>query len=148
MRWRSTTAKGRETGGILIGSYSSNFSVAIVARATAPPTDSRAGATWFERGTAGMDKLLEEAWSRGLHYLGEWHYHPGGAPIASPSDEAQMRKIAANKLARCGTPVLIILGEQSGEPNIAAYAQSDGSFLRLNAGPEDAETRVHPSGPR
>ncbi|MFZ1123847.1 MAG: Mov34/MPN/PAD-1 family protein [Candidatus Baltobacteraceae bacterium] len=144
MRWRSTMAKGKETGGVLIGSYSADLTAAIVTRATAPPSDSRAGATWFERGTAGVDKLLEDAWSKGLHYLGEWHSHPGGEAIASSKDETQMRRIAADKLSRCSTPVLVILGGQSGEQEIAAYAQSSGSFLKLSAITGDGKNPVHP----
>jgi len=140
MRWRSSMAKGKETGGVLIGSYSSDLSTAVVARATAPPSDSRAGATWFERGTAGMDKLLEDAWTTGLHYLGEWHYHPGGAPTASCGDRAQMRKIASDKEARCTTPILVILGDPHLEPKIAAYAQQDGTFLPLAIIVEDEAT--------
>jgi hypothetical protein len=121
--------------------YSCDLSLAIVARATAHPSDSRAGATWFERGTAGMDKLLEDAWAHGLHYLGEWHYHPGGAPFASSNDEMQMRKIASDELARCSTPVLIILGDQA-DAKIAAYAQKGGRFVALPTISEGAESRV------
>jgi len=142
MCWRSTMAKGTETGGVLIGSYSPALTVAIVARATAPPSDSRAGANWFERGTAGMDRLLEEAWSKGMHYLGEWHYHPRGAPTPSSNDEAQMQEIAADEQARCSTPVLVILGEQAGKPEIGAYAQSRGAFIRLSVVLGDESTRA------
>jgi hypothetical protein len=126
MRCLTTMSKGNETGGVLIGTYSCDLSLAIVARATAHPSDSRAGATWFERGTAGMDKLLEDAWAHGLHYLGEWHYHPGGAPFASSNDEM---------------PVLIILGDQA-DAKIAAYAQKGGRFVALPTISEGAESRV------
>jgi hypothetical protein len=132
IRLQSTLAKANETGGILIGRYSANLSLAIVSRATAPPADSRAGATWFERGTTGIEKLLTEVWSKGLHYLGEWHYHPRGAPFASSKDEAQMRRIAADELTRCNAPILLILGEIGGRPEIGVYVEANGYLVRLD----------------
>jgi integrative and conjugative element protein (TIGR02256 family) len=146
MRWRATMSLRKETGGILIGRYSADLALAVVVRATAPPSDSRAGATWFERGIVGVDKLLEQAWENGLHYLGEWHFHPGGLPHASASDRAEMRKIASDKETRCTTPVLVILGDPELDPKIAAYAQQNGVFLHLPSIAEEEKTEMHPSG--
>ncbi len=131
MRLRSIMSKKKETGGILIGRYSLDLSLAIIARATDPPRDSRAGATWFERGTADIEKLLNDAWTKNFHYLGEWHSHPGGSPIASSNDEEQMRRIASDELVRCSTPVLLIVGGVKNALTIAAFAHKNGSFLHL-----------------
>jgi hypothetical protein len=136
----------KETGGILIGRYSADLSLAVVVRATAPPSDSRAGTTWFERGIVGVDKLLEQAWENGLHYLGEWHFHPAGLPHASASDRAEMHKIASDKKARCTTPVLVILGDPGLDPKIAAYAQQDGVFFPLPRIAEEVKPELQPSG--
>lgn len=139
MRREASKAKSTETGGILIGHYSADLSLAIVDRATPAPGDSRSGSTWFMRGTARLDKVLERVWKDGLHYLGEWHYHPDGHPEASPSDRAQMHNIAADPKMQCATPVLLILGDRGEEPKIAAYAQRQGIFQRLAIEPKIVE---------
>ena len=48
-----------ETGGILLGHYTSDGHVAVVTEATPPPSDSRRGSAWFQRGVSGLRRLLE-----------------------------------------------------------------------------------------
>ena len=135
MRRQTLRAKAKETGGILIGRYSTDLSLATVLRATGEPSDSRSGSTWFTRGISGLDEMLSRAWHADQHYVGEWHYHPGGLPEASPSDRAQMHKIASDPKMQCATPILLILGDIGEDPRIAAYAQSAGDFKRLTSLP-------------
>jgi proteasome lid subunit RPN8/RPN11 len=146
MRHQTSRAKAKETGGILIGHYSADLSLATVLRATGAPSDSRSGSTWFTRGIAGLDDMLRRAWRADQHYLGEWHYHPGGLPEASPSDRAQMHKIASDPKMHCATPLLLVLGDFGDDPRIAAYAQRDSVFQRLAAMSDAEEAAVHPSG--
>ncbi len=148
MRRRTSRAKAKETGGILIGYYSADLNLATVLRATGAPNDSRSGSTWFTRGIAGLDEMLRRAWRADQHYLGEWHYHPGGLPEASPSDRAQMHKIASDPKMQCATPVLLILGDLGDDPRIAAYAQRDGVFQRLATVSEIEESAVHAGSSR
>ncbi|MCW8137416.1 MAG: Mov34/MPN/PAD-1 family protein [Planctomycetota bacterium] len=102
-------AKALETGGILIGFYSPTGNSAVVSRVTGPPRDSAAGPTWFNRGTHELTSKLSSLWPKGEFYLGEWHYHPGGAPpVPSPQDCKQLKQIADSPQYHCPEPVLVI----------------------------------------
>jgi len=99
-----------ETGGILIGRYNNSLDVALVSRATPPPSDSARGPTWFSRGTHGLTSLLRGLWKEKQYYLGEWHFHPNADPSPSPIDEGQLCDISADRNYHCATPVLLIMG--------------------------------------
>lgn len=104
-------AGARETGGVLIGHYTDRLDCAIITRVFGPGEDSRAGATWFERGTQKLYALLVEYWRRGRgYYLGEWHFHPGAAPSPSGCDVRSMHRIATDRKSQCRQPVLLIVG--------------------------------------
>jgi integrative and conjugative element protein (TIGR02256 family) len=100
-----------ETGGVLIGKYSTDHRTAFVTRVHGPPPDSRAGSTWFVRGVRGLQRVLREYWIRGEYYLGEWHYHPG-APTPSSTDLKQMTTIATSHAYCCPEPVLCVVGSR------------------------------------
>lgn len=101
-----------ETGGILLGNYDEKLQTAQVASVTGPPPDSSAGSTWFERGTRGLQTLVKRHWkSHGHFYLGEWHFHPGGSLLPSPTDITQMRQISQSQSYCCPEPLLIIVGQ-------------------------------------
>ncbi len=118
--WRSIEKEcsrwdGMETGGILIGYYTSDKSTAIVTEASGPPRDSRRGPTWFQRGVAGLTSLLGELWrqSQRTHYLGEWHYHPSPSVEPSQEDIDQMVSISTSPNYRCQEPIMLVVGRTS-----------------------------------
>jgi integrative and conjugative element protein (TIGR02256 family) len=114
-------AGANETGGILIGHYSEDGKTAFVFEATARPDDSVAGRTTFQRGTKGLRTILHSRWKTGQYYVGEWHFHPGGAPEPSSDDFESMKSIAANPNYQCPEPVMIILGgDPSGSYSLSA----------------------------
>ncbi len=100
----------KETGGILIGRLEDDGQTARIVEATPRPRDSKFGWFWFRRGTAGLGKLLEERWHSGLHYLGEWHYHPDGSCEPSGADYVAMAAIAGDSRYQSPEPILAILG--------------------------------------
>ena len=103
-----------ETGGILLGHYSTAHDCAVVTEVTKAPADSRSGRTWFIRGIRGLQTRVDHFWSRKQeYYLGEWHFHPFGSPRPSPTDIKQIEAIAESEQYHCPEPVLLILG---GEP--------------------------------
>jgi integrative and conjugative element protein (TIGR02256 family) len=112
-----------ETGGILIGKYSSDLKRALVTFVTGAPADSKSGRTWFHRGTNGLQQLLDDVWeNQGAFYLGEWHYHPGGASTPSSHDIHEMKRISKNKAYNCPEPILIIAGNTSPDDwSLGAY---------------------------
>lgn len=115
-----------ETGGILIGSYSDDSLTAMIVEATTRPADSLAGRTTFQRGVKGLRSLLHTRWKKGLYYVGEWHFHPGGSSEPSGDDFRSMTSIAANPDYQCLEPVMIILG---GDP-AGSYSLSASVFPR------------------
>jgi len=104
-------AGDHETGGILVGRYSEDGAWAIVERVAEPPPGSRAGQTWFYRGTAGVLPALEDLWvRRRRYYLGEWHFHPCGPSLPSSTDRTSMARIGASDSYRCPEPLLLVVG--------------------------------------
>jgi integrative and conjugative element protein (TIGR02256 family) len=111
MKYYAVLAGQFETGGILIGSYNAELDTATITLVSGPPSDSKAGRTWFIRGTKGLKKLLHKAFENaGTYYLGEWHYHPFASPVPSGQDIRQMKQIAADVKYNCPEPIMIILG--------------------------------------
>lgn len=102
----------KETGGILVGHYNDDLNCAVVTGQSGRPVDSRSGRNWFSRGTAGLQKWLDELWGKGerRYYLGEWHYHPGAQPEPSATDRNQMKRIAKDASYKCPEPILLIVG--------------------------------------
>lgn len=99
-----------ETGGILIGRYKRDGRQASVCEATSKPIDSSAGWAWFKRGSKGLKPLLASRWHEGLHYLGEWHFHPNAGCTPSGPDMLAMAAISLDAQYACAEPLLIILG--------------------------------------
>jgi integrative and conjugative element protein (TIGR02256 family) len=114
LRERCVASWPKETGGILIGYYTEGRETAVVTCIPPTPPDSVSARARFERGLRGLQELLGRLWREDPrareYYLGEWHYHPGQAPLPSPQDESQMRAIANDPGYRCPEPVLLIAG--------------------------------------
>ena len=110
-----SNAGKNETGGILIGHYTALRDQAVITRVTGAPPDSKAGPTWFVRGIAGLQQLIDAAWRRRDYYIGEWHFHPFAAPEPSERDRRQIVEFAREPNYRCPEPILVIVG---GDPKI------------------------------
>jgi integrative and conjugative element protein (TIGR02256 family) len=100
----------KETGGILVGRYTTTHDCALVTSVSDAPRDSRAGGTWFSRGVAGLQRWLDGLWKSKSYYLGEWHYHPFAMATPSEDDLAEMKSIANTESYHCPEPILIIVG--------------------------------------
>jgi len=99
-----------ETGGILMGQYSTNLDIATIKNITGPPSDSKGGRTWFKRGIKGLKMIIDRFWEQKTYYLGEWHFHPNAAPNPSLQDKKQMSEIAISPDYNCPEPILLIIG--------------------------------------
>ena len=108
-----------ETGGLLVGRYNEAHDTAIVTRVWGPPKDSVRNRTSFWRGTKDLQRQLDSLWRTREYYLGEWHYHPGGAGQPSKGDMGQMVRIAKAPQYNTPEPILIVVGELEWE--ILAY---------------------------
>lgn len=106
-----TNARMKETGGVLMGYYTPPCDCAVITEVSGPPADSRRSATTFFRGIRGLQEWIWRLWKERRHYyLGEWHFHPGGAPVPSPTDKREMFEVSKDKKAKCPEPVLLIIG--------------------------------------
>lgn len=103
-------ARNQETGGILIGRYDGSARAVVEHAATAPP-DSTHGYDWFERGTEGVEAILQQHWDAPVrrYYVGEWHFHPAPDGAPSPRDIEQMFEVAEQRRYQCNQPILIIV---------------------------------------
>lgn len=123
-----------ETGGILAGQYSKDHRTAVVTHLTGPPSDSKRGRWCLVRGLRGLREWLVALWERRVaYYLGEWHYHPGGAAVPSAQDDRQMIEIARTGSFRCPEPVLVIVGGTQGQFEVSATVyDKSGKRYRLS----------------
>jgi integrative and conjugative element protein (TIGR02256 family) len=101
-----------ETGGVLLGYWSSNGELPVVTSFLGPgpkAVHSRRGfvpdQSFHLRGIA----ELYSASGRRLTYLGDWHTHPGNAAYLSATDLRTLRKIASEPKARAPRPVMMVL---------------------------------------
>lgn len=104
-------ASPNETGGILIGYYSSDLRSAHIINIK-QTDDSTFGRTWFNRGVKGLKSTLINCWTDNQYYLGEWHFHPGNSPSPSRTDIKQMYNICNSTKFNCPEPILLIIGEK------------------------------------
>lgn len=79
-----------ETGGLLVGFVSFKTRTVYVTRALPAPPDSAGSTGEFVRGVEGVPEELARIAERTggvLHYVGDWHSHPGGSPNLSRTDK-------------------------------------------------------------
>lgn len=128
--WSSRSAP-EETGGVLVGFYTEAHDCAVVTEASGAPPDSKSGRTFFVRGTLGLQRWLDKLWRKErYHYLGDWHFHPGTAPVPSLTDEAQIEEIARDESRKCPEPILLIVGTDAASvSNVRAYVFPRGGDL-------------------
>ncbi len=130
MESECTSAGSVETGGILVGFYTDEEATAVITEALPPPSDSQKGRSWFNRGVAGLKRMLVTRWGRSqrTYYVGEWHYHPAGVVQPSPDDLTQMREIGTDVKYQCREPIMMILGRaQDSRPrSVRAFVFPDG----------------------
>lgn len=121
-----------ETGGILVGNYTADLTLAAVTKVVSSPEDSAGSRSSFRRGVHGLQKLLIRMWPNGQYYLGEWHFHPDGAASPSRVDDGQMVEVANSLAYRCPEPLLLIVGGRPpAEFEIRTFVFIRGSACRV-----------------
>lgn len=104
-----------ETGGILLGGMDHDRRCLHIVLALPSPPDSEEWPTMYIRGVRGLQRAREqivEATAGNLDYLGEWHSHPPGNPMApSDDDRTVFRWIEGLAVSDGRPPVMLIVGE-------------------------------------
>lgn len=111
-----------EYGGVLLGRYSDDSTCCYVEETILPRTY-QSSTNSFERGNEGLfEDLTQLSTTRpDLMYVGEWHTHPGGAPLPSKTDRNAMSQIANHSEVKIIAPILIIIGYISNRTSWGAY---------------------------
>lgn len=109
------------------GGYSVDGHEAYVTGLAPVTPDSRGARASFHRGVVGLHQFLKRLFSASKgrsHYVGEWHSHPGGAPVPSSTDEVNALKIANDSCAECSECILVIVGVHGDVVDVRAYVFS------------------------
>jgi len=105
-----------ETGGVLVGTFDLVRNVVHVVAALPAPPDSKQAPTYFIRGKEDLKPRIEAlaAGSAGrLHYIGEWHSHPGAVPARPSDDDEGVFAHLETHLGSVGSPfIMAICGER------------------------------------
>lgn len=124
-------AAPKETGGLLLG-YRHSPQEVVVSAIVGPGPRARHGIRSFEPDAEWQRAevaLRYEAAGRRLHYLGDWHTHPGGIPTLSRLDRSTLHQTARYGPARCPLPVMAVFG--GGDPwRLALYQLAPGWWRR------------------
>ena len=124
-----------EVGTSLVGCYSNNGFEASVLDLTPLSPDSKGSRTSFYRGVAGLKKFftkLRQTFSGKRHYVGEWHSHPGAAPLPSQTDDRHQLAMAKDPNTACPECILIIIGHTLSnvdEIGVFVYSRKRGRVL-------------------
>ena len=142
-----------EVGTSLVGCYSDDgFEASVLELAPLTP-DSKGSHTSFYRGIAGLRKFfakLRRTFSGKRHYVGEWHSHPGAAPLPSKTDDQNQGAIATDTKTDCPECILIIIGctlSNVDEIGVFVYSRKRGRVVLHFAHSIEQQTRslfLHP----
>lgn len=83
----------------------------VVSEATAPRPTDRRGRFFFEPDRAGEQAEIDVMFTRGLHYVGDWHTHPERSPTPSGRDHATMSSRVRLSRHRLAGFVFVIVGQ-------------------------------------
>ncbi|MFJ5440991.1 Mov34/MPN/PAD-1 family protein [Pectobacterium sp. CHL-2024] len=117
-----------ERGGQLFVDPSSTTGL-VLALATPPHKDDRAGRTWLDLNAHRCRKEIERANAVGLRLVGYWHTHPQSIPMISPTDIGSFSRFAAHYTQELPYPMAIIVGNSSSRDGIKAWSFRDGQYV-------------------
>ncbi|TGG92890.1 hypothetical protein E4656_12265 [Natronospirillum operosum] len=115
MRMHRRQSGENETGGVLLGTFDLVRNVTHIVAALPAPPDSQQTPTYFIRGIKDLKPIIErlaKASAGRLHYIGEWHSHPGGVPARPSDDDERVYTHLKTHMEPSGSPfVMAICGE-------------------------------------
>lgn len=128
------SADGNETGGILLGR--ADAATMWVRSAGDPGPAAVHRPSFFLRDLHHAQRLAAEAFAHdGSEWIGEWHTHPGGAPIPSALDLRSYLGFLADPLLRFDAFVAVILispARNWHRPEAYAWVCNDNVAVRVS----------------
>jgi len=99
-----------ESGGLLIGNYSSDFKTLYIKDFIVPKTENKS-LFFYTRSANDLSEVLNRLYhEKKQYYIGEWHSHPNGNSMYSSTDLNAMITISESKFVSIENPILLILG--------------------------------------
>lgn len=117
-----------ERGGQLFVDLSSAAGL-VLALATHPHSDDRAGRTWLELNARRCREEIEQANAAGLRLVGYWHTHPQSIPMISSTDIISFSRFAVHYTQELPHPMAIIVGNSSSPEGIKAWSFREGLYV-------------------
>lgn len=117
-----------ERGGQLFVDPSSATGL-VLALATPPHRNDRAGRAWLELDAHRCRDEIERANAAGLRLVGYWHTHPQSIPMISTSDIVSFSRFAAHYTQDIPHPLAIIVGNSSSLEGMKAWSFRSGRYV-------------------
>jgi integrative and conjugative element protein (TIGR02256 family) len=100
-----------EAGGILLGKvYEDSI---IIDTVSTPSIEDKSGRYFFERNVKKAQEIVRRSWNESggeRIYLGEWHTHPEGKPIASTDDKKLIKNMLHESRMEINFLIMLIVG--------------------------------------
>lgn len=136
LQWEASRTSPRETGGVLLGYWSSAPAAPVVTHGLGPGPRAIHEKNRFvpdhEFDESRIASLYTESGSL-LQYLGDWHSHPGCPGYLSQSDYATLYRICSYRQARAPRSLMIILGFGPQWVPVAWTARKGRSLIKRTA---------------
>ena len=110
-RYRQIGMNSKETGGQLFAKLEEKR--IIVEKATGPRTIDKRGRFHFIPTRKAEQREINNMFSYGLHYVGDWHTHPEKRPSPSRTDISSMSECFQKSKHELDAFILIIVGQDN-----------------------------------
>lgn len=118
-----------EAGGLLFATVAPD-AIHIV-EATAPSGRDRRGSSYFEVDLPQAQAVIDERFTHGLHYVGEWHTHPSERADPSPRDKTTIASAFTKSQHNLEALVMVIVGRRSGRNGLWVGLCNQNGLLKL-----------------
>jgi integrative and conjugative element protein (TIGR02256 family) len=121
-RHRQSTPWATEAGGQLFGTL--NTEMICITDASGPYADDERSRHRYRSHPVAAQRAIEERYTRGLLYLGEWHTHAESNPSYSSLDDNAMRLLISSSQLNSDSLLMMIIGRARGATGLAAWSVS------------------------
>lgn len=108
---RQIGANSKELGGQLFAKFEEER--IVIAKATGPRATDKRGRFSFTPSRKAEQREINNMFSEGLHYVGDWHTHPEKKPSPSRTDINSMSECFLKSKHELDSFILIIVGQKS-----------------------------------
>ncbi len=129
---RQSRRSHAEAGGQLFARFAG--ARVVVEEATGPrATDRRTRTSYVPDRTAEQEEIVERH-AHGLHYVGDWHTHPGSVPEPSPRDLVSMAECVTKSTHALNGFLLVIVGQAAAPAGLYVSVHDNAGFYWLAPG--------------